>query len=240
MKYPEVTSLFKYSPIGKNQLSALSQSKIWYSKPARFNDPFDTKFYVTGRKHTYAPTIPPSTIGKSMNDALVFTKQSLNPQLAKFQQGIEKLGILSLAQSHKNLLMWAHYANDHKGMCIEFTRDSASELTDEEAIRPIHYTDNHPTLSTQSLKSQDSIEASMKRILYAKSEHWKYEQEWRHIIDVGDKLHSWPAPLKAVYFGCKTEPDDIQLVKTVLSNDKIKYMRAKQSESKFSLMFEPV
>lgn len=235
-----MTSLFKYSPISKNQLSALSQGKIWYSKPARFNDPFDTKFYVTGRKHTYASTVPPSAMGQNMSNTSVSTKQSLKPQLDQFQHGIEKLGILSLAQSNKNLLMWAHYANDHKGMCIEFSRESGTELADEEAIRPIHYTNNHPTLSTQSLKSQESIEASMKRILYAKSEHWEYEQEWRHIIDVGDKLHPWPAPLKTVYFGCKTEPDDIQLVKTVLSNSKVKYMRAKQSDSKFSLMFEPV
>ncbi|HAX8449209.1 TPA: DUF2971 domain-containing protein, partial [Escherichia coli] len=26
---PEITSLFKYCPIGKNQLSALAQRKIW-------------------------------------------------------------------------------------------------------------------------------------------------------------------------------------------------------------------
>lgn len=50
---PEITSLFKYCSIGKNQLSALAQRKIWYSKPAGFNDPFDTQFYVRGQRHVY-------------------------------------------------------------------------------------------------------------------------------------------------------------------------------------------
>lgn len=105
----EITSLFKYCPIGKNQLSALAQRKIWYSKPAGFNDFFDAQFSVRGKKHVFEQEIDPqkssAIFDEGMSDAMVFKIRSLDELLASFKSGIEKLGILSLASSNNNLLM---------------------------------------------------------------------------------------------------------------------------------------
>ncbi|ENI4485179.1 DUF2971 domain-containing protein [Vibrio fluvialis] len=242
MKHPEIKSLFKYCPIGKNQLSALAQKKMWYSKPAGFNDPFDTRFSLKGEKFSYIQETDPEKLryifGEDMSDAIVTKKVSLDDRLEQFRQGIEELGILSLADSNENLLMWAHYAADHKGMCLEFERLSNMPLGDPEACNPINYIDNHPALNTKSLLDEADALASKRRILYSKSKHWVYEQEWRHIVEEGNKLHQWPSPLRAVYFGCKVEESDINLVKNVIADPKISYFRGKLYSNKFGIHFE--
>lgn len=79
--HPEITSLFKYCPIGKNQLSALVQKKIWYSKPVEFNDPFDTQFSVRGKNHVFEQEMDSQKISgifdDDMSGAMVFKKNLL-------------------------------------------------------------------------------------------------------------------------------------------------------------------
>jgi hypothetical protein len=65
-----------------------------------------------------------------------------------------------------------------------------------------------------------------------------YEQEWRHIVEDGNKLHPWPAPLKAVYFGCKVDVSDINLVKNVIADPKIHYFKGHQYSDKFGIHFK--
>ncbi|MCL1058848.1 hypothetical protein L2729_12740 [Shewanella gelidimarina] len=99
MKHPKVKSLFKYCSIGKNQMSALAQRKIWYSKPAGFNDPFDTRFYVTGKLRAFITETDPSKIKVAfdgdMSDAILFNRVSLQDEMGIFEKEIEELGILS-------------------------------------------------------------------------------------------------------------------------------------------------
>ncbi|WP_428848246.1 DUF2971 domain-containing protein [Shewanella gelidimarina] len=146
----------------------------------------------------------------------------------------------SLADSNINLLMWAHYAAEHKGMCLEFHRIEGTELANNQTTRPISYTDNHPTLSTKSLTNNTTRTTSQKRILYAKSKHWAYEQEWRHIVNLGNQSHPWPAPLKAIYFGCKTEEQDIYLVRSIINDSKVKYFKAEKNATTFGITFRSI
>lgn len=242
MKHPEVTSLYKYCPIGKNQLNALAQKKMWYSKPAGFNDPFDTRFHVKGNRYSYEQETDAEKLKyifeKNMSNAIAYKQVSLEEELDHFRRGIEDLGILSLADSNKNLLMWSHYAEDHKGMCLEFERKDGGPLADFDSTQPIFYTDNHPTLSPKSLLDRAATLSNKKRILYSKSKHWEYEKEWRHIVENGNKLHRWPAPLKAVYFGCKVDESDINLVKNVIADHQINFYVGKQYSSKFGIYFD--
>lgn len=63
-------------------------------------------------------------IASSLNDSFEFQmmKDSLpSEKRAEFRKDtIERNTILSLCPSHKNYLLWAHYADGHRGMCMEF------------------------------------------------------------------------------------------------------------------------
>ncbi|MBL0525135.1 DUF2971 domain-containing protein [Aeromonas dhakensis] len=41
---------------------------------------------------------------------------------------INELGVVSFSETSRNLLMWAHYANEHKGMCIGFDPNVLNSL----------------------------------------------------------------------------------------------------------------
>ena len=41
---------------------------------------------------------------------------------------LESKKILCLATEHDNLLMWSHYADSHKGICIEYTPFNENEI----------------------------------------------------------------------------------------------------------------
>jgi hypothetical protein len=43
------------------------------------------------------------------------------------QEFVNRLGVVSLSARPDNTLMWAHYANDHKGMCLEPEKISSRE-----------------------------------------------------------------------------------------------------------------
>lgn len=244
MIHPEVTSLFKYCPIGKNQLSALAQRKIWYSKPAGFNDPFDTKFSVRGKKRVFEQEMDSQKLStifdEDMSDAMVFKSRSLDDLLDDFKSGIERLGILSLASRNNNLLMWSHYASEHKGMCLEFERSHNSVLANNEKTKPMSYNDNYPSIKANSILNEVDTLSNKIRILHSKSKDWEYEQEWRHIVERGDKLYPWPAALKSVYFGCKADLSDIHLIKSVITDSSVKYYKGNLYSSKFDVYFESI
>ena len=45
MLEPDVTTLYKYKPLNQYTMDIIVSDNIYYPKPARFNDPFDTKCF---------------------------------------------------------------------------------------------------------------------------------------------------------------------------------------------------
>lgn len=236
VRNPEIKYLFKYCPIGKNQLSALAQRKIWYSKPAGFNDPFDTEFYVRGGGSKSKRKLD----SQKISDEILPSERTLNKLLDDFNKSIRNLGILSLASSKENLLMWSHYASAHKGMCLEFKRNNHTALADDKKIKPMRYNYNFPSIQATSILSETDLLSDKIRILHTKSKHWEYEQEWRHIVEQGDKLYPWPAALTSIYFGCKADMSDINLVKSIIDDSKVKYYQGGLFKRKFGIRFTQI
>lgn len=81
----------------------------------------------------------------------------------------ENLRICSLTKSKKDLLMWAHYANGHKGVAIgvrlaEEYNDSIKEIINK---------------GIRTIKNADFNNSTAKEIFCHKSSAWKYEEEVR-------------------------------------------------------------
>jgi hypothetical protein len=71
------------------------------------------------------------------------------------------IGVLSLTEKRDNLLMWAHYAQNHQGFVIEF--DDTHEYFHQTApIPPLRFLLDPHSTSTQSNEQWDAIEKSAK------------------------------------------------------------------------------
>ncbi len=96
--------------------------------------------------------------------------------------GLDKnVGVLSLCERFDDLLMWAHYGEQHKGMVIGFDSNDGffdqrlNEHDDFRHLRPVQYTQIRPTM-------QFARDDEMSQILLTKSDEWSYEEEWRMLL----------------------------------------------------------
>lgn len=70
----------------------------------------------------------------------------------------ENIGVLALTEKADNLLMWAHYAKNHKGFAIEFDREHNyfhQQLTPADElryIRKVRYTEQRPNIRISTLR----------------------------------------------------------------------------------------
>ncbi len=79
------------------------------------------------------------------------------------------------------------------------------------------------------------------KIATSKSPSWRYEREWRLIIDhkVADKLISLPAPISGIIFGRNMVINHRKTIARILGAD-LKYAEAKKKRNEFALKIIPV
>lgn len=145
------------------------------------------------------------------------------------------------SENWDNLLMWAHYADGGRGMCVEYnlTWMPADDPVFQH-LYPVHYTDQRYssvqfTDEAENAAERDSILAcqeywSERMLAYhlVKSMDWKYEQEWRlvvpayevdnpkNVLKIKKQLLPFPC-VSAVYLGSKMPQEKKNQIRDVVS-----------------------
>ena len=88
------------------------------------------------------------------------------------------VGILSLSATPDNLLLWAHYAEEHTGFVLVLDDSYDFFKGDEQLLgfvkpEPVVYRSKRPRTTIE--------EASMLELFFIKGSDWEYEQEWRYL-----------------------------------------------------------
>ncbi len=91
-----------------------------------------------------------------------------------------QVGLLCFSQRWDNPVLWSHYADKHRGMCLGF------EIP-HESLRRVTYANRRFKLQRDPLKAsgapdQDSVE----KLLVTKYSHWRYEREWRMLVSLAE------------------------------------------------------
>lgn len=129
-----------------------------------------------------------------------------------------QFGVASLTTSFNNPLMWSHYANSHKGICIEY--DLSEDVKDVESLKslliPVKYSNERVTIDYTLMDKIDlkNIEDKGKNDLlkffisglYTKHDVWKYEDEWRSIVAIKEGNRNIQiGKISSLYLGNKME-----------------------------------
>ena len=151
-----------------------------------------------------------------------------------------KVGILSLSEKNDDLLMWSHYANSHKGICLEFGTFQPSLL---DGARPVRYADEFPAMELYEIVVHEDLRKSASWML-TKAAQWGYEKEWRVLdFDDGPGPKSFPpACLTGVIVGCRIPETDRKTVSSWLLTRRcaVAVYQAKQVSGHFRLKIEPL
>lgn len=140
----------------------------------------------------------------------------------RLENQLQEVGIFSMSEVPDHPLMWAHYTDDHKGICIGFETTGAGRLTQPEHCLKVVYTDTLPKMEIGfrqeiafaldergRLKSTSRIafsDPAVQAAISTKSTHWSYEREWRYVEALGGE-YPWPGQLAEVVFGLRCPPE---------------------------------
>ncbi len=92
----------------------------------------------------------------------------------------EDRGLLCFSKRWWNPVLWSHYADSHRGLCLGF------DVPDNLLIK-VSYTTKRAAPATLSSNQQTVKERAMKKILATKFQHWSYEEEVRLFVGLEDK-----------------------------------------------------
>lgn len=243
----------------------LSKNVLFFSSPRHFNDPFDCKVFPKYNFGTDAeilrkfiemvrnksPNAPESFIKKQANLEFKKNISSIrNPDqfLSRANKHVENFyGICSLTENKSNLLMWSHYADSHKGFCVEFDAKKLLEIcqnyiTIKELIilRKIIYSKSYPLINPYDRDYDNSFFDWV----ITKSNDWEYENEWRLIYfkHPDNKIDFPDSIISSIYFGAKCIDEHIIEIKQLLKNKKIipKLYKAFLRDDEFGIEFKQI
>lgn len=83
-----------------------------------------------------------------------------------------KSGIICFSRSWQHPMMWSHYADRHRGMCLGF------DVADKWCCR-VSYERHRLKVSRDAIVSGVVNERTARKLVSAKAEFWRYEDEVR-------------------------------------------------------------
>lgn len=238
-------------------------NRVYYSCPLWFNDPFDCKLYgikfseesierfmrerIKLQMQRVEMAMPsgmrkPSAQQKTaLLDEII--QQNRRKTIEDCAQVIQELheqveneiGVLCLSSDPLNILMYSHYADNHQGICLEFTLERDNIFKPED----VRYVKDFPSLEL-GLDDGNNYELAV-ALVSTKSIDWAYEKEYRSLRAGGAGLVEIPDNyLSGIIFGCAAKDETVQAVMDVVkeSAKPIRSYRAVKSNSSFSLSLE--
>jgi len=214
--------IHRFRRINKNFLKSLVNSELYFSHPNQLNDPFDCRVDIFDSLNRAIHNANGAK-RKQLKGIREFMNDSVN--INKIKSFIENVGICSFSLELENTLMWSHYADNHRGVCLTYSfPKSFFDNTKDEVLGIVKVKYGVNPLSDwflgealkQYVQSDDFLRYLIKEGFTAKSKLWQYEEEVRIVrknagVQAIDKQF-----LKMICFGLATPDADITLVKNII------------------------
>lgn len=163
-----------------------------------------------------------------------------NKGLHKFLDMYEKMGICSFSKTIKDIQMWAYYADNHKGFCVEYEVDEEEVKKNAFLLKDVIYKEDRP----EALVSRDDIDQEkLIEQIRTKSHLWSHENEVRLIsLNESKKLVKFPGKVKSITFGIHMPAHEQLIVKDLISSKVpgIEYYLAQVSHDIYTVHRRPI
>jgi hypothetical protein len=148
-----------------------------------------------------------SAVSEGLLRFLRFNAHAAAPLCESLYEALNRgVGILSLTEVPDKPLMWAHYAESHRGILLGFNEEHSffnCQCSDNDEfyfLRKVIYADLPPTTSALGVDGN--------ALFVTKGTKWSYEQEWRMLAPLedssrcieisGDTVHLFALPPQAL------------------------------------------
>jgi hypothetical protein len=267
-------AFYRYLPYNQEHLrQAICEGRLKFSNPTKFNDPWDchpnfatfdtySKNQIQeARKRLRGTLLRHSHLmgGRKSARKHLIQNRDIDQTITAITLGTQQFvfaerRILSLTIEKDNILLWSHSAQNHMGVCLQFsTRYRLFRL----ALR-VTYHEDWPLIYVGQNPAQ-LVDA----VFLHKSSHWSYENEYRIVsverrylhpdeekparqgmlaVTENDFLHFPRGSLDAIIVGCRASHETVSEILEMIkySNSSARLLKAVKNSGKYSLDFEDI
>lgn len=239
--------LFKYQPINdkirEERLGTLKENKVWLTKADYLNDPYDCQA-IYYNKEKLLKTIIENNIPEKISKKPEYIIEYLEKGLKMFKSN---LAVTCFSEQEDNMPMWANYADNHAGICIEYDFSNLPIDSDfGKMLYPMVYEEERYDISNILIDQATARYQKNPYVLFfltlMKHSSWRYEKEWRFIaMDIEQKYEfgftkELPIQPTAIYFGINCREEDINDITRIVKGTSIKlYKNSLQNNEFFHL-----
>ena len=164
--------------------------------------------------------------------------------------------VLCLSAVRDNILMWSHYADEHKGAVLEFqpkielaTEMHGALLVEYSKQVPVAVTLEQFLLYVTGQGPKPRAPDAFVKSVYTKSSDWSYENEWRILSKQRDEDQGpfsyrafHPQELAAIYFGCRMPESCKDRIRDAVSGwgSHISFSQMRVERIRYELAADPV
>lgn len=235
-------SYYKYRQVTFNREGCLSDDSLNYvinpiqtshyylPTRERLNDPTEGVFrnQIENELHGFVRAIT-GVVDKEKLFKPVFESSAAMTAVVKTS------GIFSLTKNDIDELMWAHYADSHRGIAIEYDIDLLTRFTPKAHLHTfnVKYDSEPPKLGWADVQNANA----MQTMLGYKSPRWSYEKEFRVLVDNinGQMPHDYRA-IKSITFGVNFPNDKCQMIIDLVHDKVAKFYKIEQIENSYKFI----
>lgn len=262
-------SLFKYTSM-KHVKSILLDDLMYLPRVYELNDPYEGELLYDSEKikKTYRKQNLEYLKSELLkNDSFrAMDSETLDLILetiidARAPNSIEQLkeyiedgvSVLCFSKTNKINSLWAHYADNHRGICIEYNIQKSNIQFIKDYCFKIEYVElSDATNEIKNYFVDNYVDLNlMIKPLLKKSKDWSYEEEWRIILHdhflsqnhnnyYSNKHYMRFIKPEAVYMGFEISDNDKKLVKDICKIRDIDLFKAKKDSNNYKFDFEKI
>jgi hypothetical protein len=254
MADPYPSSFHRYRSLAGESLEfvkdILLNDRLYWTSPDKFNDPFDCwPVAVMPQSRLKLESLAKQLVERRLRDVPKHERKKAFPGvMANMRRAAENptkllrdrlasIAVCSLAAEPDNLLMWSHYADSHRGVCLRF-RPTKSDGLGFFPL-PVVYANERPLVDL--LEGRDNEWAE--KIMLTKADCWAYEREFR-LLDAsasGGGFHKFRhGILDAVFLGALIGEENRSLVRGwAADRGGTRVFQMKFDDRRFRLHFDP-
>lgn len=210
--------LYRYRPLDDalldRELRALEQAFLWSPRFSEMNDPMEA-FYELGG------------VADPMIDQLLAPSGKSTSDMYRMAQSIiDNFCLVSFSSGHLDLPMWAYYASNFAGMCLEFSTEEIF-VGDFQNERPLPVTYAKSPLPPIAFHELDKVETAIQARLSRKRLEWQHEKEWRILTGAGGARNYLDDALTRIFLGPRTMDAHAERICALFQNRPTEILRGK-------------
>lgn len=155
------------------------------------------------------------------------------------------LSIGCLCTDYKNRLMWSHYADSHRGFCVEYDFSGTEEDILSKLPFPIYYNENRPLIPWKFVleNTPENVKDANAQVmlgLLTKDIVWEYENEWRILIGDTECSEIKMPRVSCIYLGAAILIDHREKIINIARDRNIPVKQMKVDRGTYALHTENV